>query len=352
MSNRVLVLAASIVASVAGGCGLQMTGSAWSAAGYRQNVFGYEVRYRDASVKAMASADWQLDNYYLDPGADSWTEKTGKDYMATRQLDWDQDGEISPYFETSQEQIFDLRIRSKKNNGVIWIKAHPLLPEQAEKELDVILDNYVDALSGHALYAQGNMFGVDKDHVRSFTTFPSAHEIIKVGAGDALAATIEIGEVDRLKQDPQSRREMIRIVMMKIRCFTPANCRLGAGTDGGGTPETSTGASGVADLPRWPEVDCRGRPCHARTALLVIGYYNTPPYFASGLPEFNDLLTRVSFPDALPLPVAAMAAGSAAPAPKVPAASAAPAPKAPAASATPAWRPATPPKAPAEPPPQ
>jgi hypothetical protein len=62
------------------------------------------------------------------------------------------------------------------------------------------------------------------------------------------------------------------------------------------------------DLDRWPVANCRGKHCRARVGLLVIGYYNTPPYFAGGVPELDDLLTRVSFPDAMPLRVPPLAA--------------------------------------------
>lgn len=306
---------------VAGAAGCASSGSAWKETGYRQDAFGYEVNFRDAKTRALASPDWQLDNHYYDQVANGWQEKTGSEYVAVRLLDWNHDGSYSSS-EKYKVPLFDLKIVSKKNNGLIWIKAHPLLPENAEQELEVMFDNYVEALSGHGLYTQGNLFAVPKAKARSFTTFPGSKEITKVGGRDALTGTFEIAETDRLAQDPKFRSGVIKLVMVKVRCFTFANCKADAeaGTKREGSDGTGVGVSSSSDpdLARWPLVDCRGKPCRARTGLLVVGYYNTPAHFAASLPDLDDVLKRVSFPDALPLPAPAPAAVAKAAPPAVP----------------------------------
>jgi hypothetical protein len=303
--------------------GCAETGSTWNAAGYKQSVFGYAVAYRDAKAHAMAGLDWQVDNHRRDAMTGEWQEKTGSEYMATREQDLNQDGTISTG-ERVEEAIFDLRLTNKRNNGVMWTKAHPFLVEQADRDLEVILDNYVDALSGNGLYAQGSMFGVERTKARNFTTFLVSKTLGRIGGRDALMGTIEIAEVDRLKQDPKHRSGVVRLVLVKIRCFTVANCRPeggGLSTQGGGDGAV-LGAGADAELKRWPTVDCRGKPCRARTGLLIVGYYNTPAYFAEGEAELDSLLGRISFPDAEPLPVpklpaAAVAAKDETPADKV-----------------------------------
>jgi hypothetical protein len=312
-------LLAGIVAAGAAGCA--SSGSAWKATGYRQDAFGYEVSFRDAKTRSFAGPDWQLDNHHYDQVAHAWEEKTGNEYLAVRLLDWNHDGSYSNA-EKNKVPLFDLKIVSKKNNGMMWIKAHPLLPENAEQELEVMFDNYVDALSGHGLYTQGNLFVIPKAKARSFTTFPASKEITKVGASGALTGTFEIAETDRIAQDPKFRSGVVKLVMVKVRCFTFANCKAEteAGSDRQKSEAIGAGASSPspdADLARWPLVDCRGKPCRARTGLLVIGYYNTPAHFAASLPDLDDVLKRISFPDALPLPVPAPAAiaKTAAPAP-------------------------------------
>jgi hypothetical protein len=299
MGTRIVVgsLWTALVATLATGCA--NTGSSWKPSGYRQDVFGYEVGFRDTKARMLAGPDWQLDNHRYDNAGGAWEEKTGDDYMATRALDWDQDGTVSPS-EQTKEPIFDIKLVNKRNNGVIWTKAHPFLPEDADNELDVLLTNYVEGLSGYGRYAQGNLFGIEKARTKNFMTFLVTKELTKIGPHDAIAGTVEIAEVDRLKHDPSARSGIVKIVMVKVRCLTVANCRVDQSNllmDPQGNPMP------MPDLKRWPQVDCRGKPCRARMGLLVVGYYNNPSYFAAGLPEMDDLLKRISFPDAQPLPV-------------------------------------------------
>jgi hypothetical protein len=129
------------------GAGCANSAGTWKESGYRQDAFGYEVAFRDKGAKLIAGPDWQIDNYRYDRSSSSWEEKTGANYVATREQDIDQDGTISNG-EKVEEPIYDLKLANRKNNGVIWTKAHPFLPEDAEQDLEVILDNYADSLSG------------------------------------------------------------------------------------------------------------------------------------------------------------------------------------------------------------
>jgi hypothetical protein len=289
------LLGALLSGWLAGGCAT--SGGMFNEAGYRQVAFGYQVAFRDAKAKAFAGADWQLDSHRHDKISGQIEEKDGNDYVAVREEDLNQDGNIG-FGERSEEPIYDLKLLNKKNNGVIWAKAHPFLPETAETDIEVILDNYVDSLAGHGRYAQGNLFGIERSKVRNYTTYLVGKRIEKIGSRDALVGTIEIAEVDRLKADPAHRSGVIKLALVKIRCFTIGNCRRE-------NPDVNV-ETGKRELDRWPLVDCRGKKCHARTALLVVGYYNTPAYFASGLPDLDDLLKRISFPDSEPLPIAAL----------------------------------------------
>jgi hypothetical protein len=310
-----------LLAGVGAGC--VTSGGAFNETGYRQSVFGYQVAFRDAKAKSLAGPDWQIDSHRKDSINGGWEEKTGTDYVAVREEDLNQDGSIG-IGERTDETIYDLKLLNKKDNGVIWTKAHPLLPENAETDLEVILDNYVDALAGNGRYAQSNLFGVERVKARNYTTFLVDKKIEKVGSGDALAGTIEIAEVDRLKSDPAHRSGVIRVLLVKFRCFTFDNCRRE-------NPDVNV-EKGKRELDRWPLVDCRGKQCRARAGLLVVGYYNTPAYFAAGLPEIDDLLKRVSFPEAGPLPISGLREAKK-DKPAAPAAPAAPAPEADPASA-------------------
>jgi hypothetical protein len=291
----VWVLAALLPTWLGAGCAT--SGGTFNDAGYRQQVFGYQVAYRDAKTKTFAGSDWQIDSHRHDSISGQIEEKTGNEYVATREEDLNQDGSIG-FGERSEEPIYDLKLLNKKNNGVIWAKAHPFLAETAETDIEVILDNYVDSLAGHGRYAQGNLFGVERSKVRNYTTFLVGKHLEKVGGREVLIGTIEIAEVDRLKTDPAHRNGVIKLALVKIRCLTFGNCRRE-------NPDVNV-ENGKRELDRWPVVDCRGKKCRARTGLLIVGYYNTPAYFASGLPDLDDLLKRISFPSAEPLPIAAL----------------------------------------------
>jgi hypothetical protein len=290
----------------AGAASCAASGSAWKESGYSQSAFGYDVGYRDQKTRALAAPGWEVDNHRYDQYAQAWQEKTGAEYVAVRDLDSNMDGSISTG-ERVKEAVFDLRLVNRRNNGQIWIKAHPLLPESAQQELEVMFDGYVEALSGHGLYAQGNLFTVPRKKARDFTTFPISKALTKIGTNDALTGVFEIAPTERLALDPKYRSGTVMLVMVKIRCFTAANCRADA-APAGPSDTTFGGAPPPADLQRWPTVDCRGVPCRARTGLLVIGYHNTPAHYAEGLPDLEDFLKRVSFPEALPLPVSPPAA--------------------------------------------
>jgi hypothetical protein len=277
--------------------GCATSGGTFNDTGYRQEAFGYQVAFRDAKAKTFAGADWQIDSHRHDTISGQLEEKTGSEYVALREEDLNQDGSIG-FGERGEEPIYDLKLLNKKNNGVIWAKAHPFLPETAETDLEVILDNYVDALAGHGRYAQGNLFGVERAKVRNYTTFLVGKRLEKIGDRTVLTGTIEIAEVDRLKTDPAHRSGVIKLALVKIRCLTIGNCRRE-------NPDVNV-ESGKRELDRWPIVDCRGKKCRARSGLLIVGYYNTPAYFESGLSDLDDLLKRISFPDSEPLPIAAL----------------------------------------------
>jgi hypothetical protein len=64
---------------VAGGTSIACvtSGSSFSAAGYRQTAFGYDVAFHDATTKSMSGPDWLLDNHRYD-------EITGVDAPTSR----------------------------------------------------------------------------------------------------------------------------------------------------------------------------------------------------------------------------------------------------------------------------
>jgi hypothetical protein len=317
-----LAVCLALIYTAAGCVATASSGGAFKDSGYQQAVYGYAVAYRDPANKTLVGSEWQIDNYRYDSAFKAYTEKVGDEYVAVRAEDINGDGTVADS-ERKLETIFDLRFINKANGGVIWVKAHPFLPEQAERSLEVLLDGYADSLSGTGRYAQGSFFSLEHSKERNYTTFLTDRNLVQLGGKPALSGSIELAEVDRLRNDPNHRSGMLRLVMVKIRCFSPATCRkldaqrappgpVPKGDAPSVTPANHAGDIFVTgtpadhdDLERWPMVDCKGKQCKARVGLLIVGYYNSPDYFSQGMGEFEDLLKRISFTDADPLPVPA-----------------------------------------------
>src|SRR5262245_29332534 len=64
-------------------------------AGFEQPQYEYRLAYRDPTQKQFLGADWQLDNYYMDPAWNRLKPKEGPEYVAERQFDENGDGIIS-----------------------------------------------------------------------------------------------------------------------------------------------------------------------------------------------------------------------------------------------------------------
>lgn len=282
--------------------------------GYAQETVKYRLRYDDASKQRFLPEDWQLDNYEQAPGGGSWNEKFGKSYRATRELDENGDGNITPR-EKSDENLFDLRFSNSRDNSVIWLKAHPLPPTAAKRDLDVVLENYTTGLEGTGLFEQSSMFGTETTRARNFTTFIVDRKPIWLGQLAALRGTVEVADVEKLRIDSSYRSSKATLVFARVT----SNESIGAGSD---------------DASRWPLVvdPATGETVRQRTGLLVVGYWSDAKRFDSHLADFDALLARLEFPpSAIPpkneLPVLEPRAPEAAPAsPATPIAPAAPSP--------------------------
>ena len=166
------------------------------------------------------------------------------------------------------------------DDGVIWLKAHPLTPKDAQRDLDVVLSNYADGLSGAGLYAQSNLCSVERTKVRQFMTFVTNKQEMKLGPNLAIAGTIELAEAEKVKLDPSFRTSKVRIVFAEFAFYERPHYQ--------------------GDPSPWPVVERDGKSWSRRPALLVAGYYNTVSRFDEHLGEFDDVLRRIAFaPDSV-----------------------------------------------------
>jgi len=251
--------------------------------GYRHPDYAYSVKYRSAASDLLG-ADWLIENFTND--GLGWVPKTGDKYVGSREIDWSDDGEIQSG-ERRRESFFDLRFSNRRDNGVIWVKAHPLPPKAAGLRLDVVLDNYADGLSGGAVYESLSPYNTVVAKSRRFTTLVTDTAPATLGGHPAIKGTVEIADVDRIKVDSNHRDSKVRVYFAKF-LYEPGKMRI---------------MPALADE----------RAEKQRIALLVVGYHNSAQYFDAHLKEFDEFVGRVAFPpgvsppDAQPLPAAASA---------------------------------------------
>ena len=244
-----MVLSASCVPPQSGAIGPE---------GYEQTKVKYRLGFSDPAKHEFLPTDWVVDNY-AGAGSD-WTEKSGKQYRAIRELDMDGNGTISA-LERKEESLFDLRFVNTRDNAVIWLKVHPLATQNAKRDLDVILENYADGLAGAGLFEQSSLFGLKADMARQFTSFIVRKEATQVGALPAIRGVIEIADVEKLRLDAAHRDSKAELLFAKVTYVDPFD-----------------------------------RHTDSRDGLLVIGYYDDASRFDSHLADFHALLGRISVP--------------------------------------------------------
>jgi hypothetical protein len=270
-----LTLLLSCICPLMGACAT--SSAAFGPSGYEQTAFHYQIRYADSKAqRLLGGKDWRLDNLIWDDTIQGWSHKKGSTYTWTRAQDTDQDGTISAQ-EQHEEGVFDLRFVHTRDQSVIWTKAHPLLLNDAGQDLDVILENYAEQLSGEGLYTAGTIFSAATLKTRKFVSFIVDRAPLQIGPNLAVVATIELAETERLRMEPAHRSSMVRIVFTKLAYQNRMDDRSVPGAQ----EET---------------VRCGSSTCNRGIVLLVAGYYNDAAHFPDHLGEFEDLVKRISVP--------------------------------------------------------
>jgi hypothetical protein len=263
-STSVLVLATAVAVAFTD-CAPRP--GAMTASGLEELAYGYAIRFKDGA--SFAGAQWLLDNYATDARG-RYAPKTGATYVGTRELDVDGDGDSERF----EEPLYDLRLANVSDGAVIWTKAHPLLPRDAGKTLDILLSNYADSIAVAGAYADLNAFSQPPSPMRRFTSFVVEQKPRLVAGHPALSALVELAEVDKLRVNPDHRHSKLRLVLVKY-----------------GHLQTSSSAPSTP----WPSSKQGQNWVVERTALLVLGYVNTAARFERHTETFSDFVSLVRF---------------------------------------------------------
>lgn len=236
--------------------------SNFSGPAYAHEVHPYVVTYDDQTARSLLGPEWILDNYQRVPPAYEGGEaelkrKDTSEYTADYAFDLDDDG---TYEDKEELPRFDLLFKHRKTNAEIWLSTVPLSREYSDKELRLLVDNYVDAMSGSGavVFKLGEGAGVEAKHYSARLLEQSE---AKLSGFDALAATIEIANVDQLKLSPDARKEKVRVVLSRPNLWLVRE--------------------------RMPKPSVRYR------VLMVVGYSNSPQDFEAQYPEFERFVGKI-----------------------------------------------------------
>lgn len=244
--------------------GALLSASCAKPAAFRGPAFGnenhaYAVTYDDAYNQMILGPDWILDNYQRTPARkkgdpDTFTRKVGNEYTSVAKFDLDDDG---TYEDTVKLPSYDFLFKNRKTNAQIWVSTIPLSRDLGDKELRVLLSNYVDLASGAgAVVVNFGLGGMTVSGGKRFSARLLEKAEAQLMGQAALAGTIETADIDQLKLSPDARWEKTRVVLVK--------------------PEF-----------RFGRGDARFR------VLMIAGYSNNPEDFDKQYPEFKRLLSKV-----------------------------------------------------------
>jgi hypothetical protein len=204
--------------SFAGGlaaCGPSATG-AFDDRGYQHTTYHYRVDATHAADPQVANEnllgnDWKLDNYYYD-STNSLAQKATEPYRIKYELDINDDGKT----DFSQEDFFyDLRFKHLKRDALIWLRTVPISTDLKEKELRVLVQRYVDEVSGAGYEAV--KLGPTTTLVREkrFGATVIDRGPFQLAGQDAYETTFDVANVDEVAVNPNARRVRVRVVLVR-----------------------------------------------------------------------------------------------------------------------------------------
>jgi hypothetical protein len=251
LRGAIALLGASAAAMMIGGCGPGAKG-ALTPAGYESESPKYSV------VKAgqtFLGDDWVLDNYTTSESGRMRPKSEGI-YRTTFSFDLDGDGKLDNGHDAL---TYDLRFQHKKHEAFIWLRSVPLASELKDKDLRVLMKDYVDEIAGagyEAVQLSGSHAVVEKRYAAEVVDQSPA----RLADREAFLATMDVANIDQIKLTPSTRRVRVELVFVRP-----------------GTDYELRSANFVESFP----------------SLLMVGYANLPDDFAADEPAFRAFLAEI-----------------------------------------------------------
>ncbi len=230
--------------------------------GMRHATYDLLVSYRPGSSELMSS-DWRLDNF--GPGEENFgVPKTTERYTRTIALDHDGDDRADA---RSRIPAYDLLFKHRRNDGVIFMSTLPVSQHAGQRDLDIILRDFVESAS-HAGHITHNFeVGSSRTSAQMASRILSTRAVT-VDGYPAHEVIFEVANVQQLELTPEARWERGHVVLVRA-------------------PFAFTERQYATFAPQ------RAVPVPFYPVLLAIGYANHPDEFDEGHAAFEDLVRRV-----------------------------------------------------------
>jgi hypothetical protein len=221
--------------------------------GFHHDSYPYDVRYAEPQARSILGPDWRIDNYIVRPDGSVGEAKTADGYEGNQVIDLDGDG--TP--DKRKVFYYDLRLTHRRTSATIWLQTFPLAPSYADRDLRVLMHDYVEALSGTDFYATLDGPGHKGPEAKTYAATVRTEKPSTLGPFEAYDATIELANVDQLRLDPNRRHGVVRVILART------------------------------DYRRAWTLNSRD----VSNIVMRVGYSANPEDFEAGLPDFERFLS-------------------------------------------------------------
>jgi len=250
MARLISVLGCLILACVGSGCAASL--GSFDTMGFIHEEYPYTVDYRDAQKQTFISSDWRLDNFYNERG--KLQPKQGPEYQTKTYFDANGDG---TYEQAQKLYVYDMSFEHLQREQKIWLRTLPVDANDARKNLDVIMRDYIAAISGSG-YAVVSLSDKSMRVIeKRYATKIVGQKALKLADRDALVVVIDVSNVDQLQVKSEDGNQRVALLFVRSGYEHRVNM--------GGFP-----------------------------VIMVAGYASHPADFAGGIGAFEYFTSRIS----------------------------------------------------------
>lgn len=227
---------------------------------FQHEEFPYAVFYApEGSPVRPLGGEWQVDNFWVQPGPNGYLPKDGAEYISERRYDTDGNGEPETI---AREPFYDLLLDHTQKDASLFVRTVPMAAKDKDKDLAVFAERYVEAVAGAGSIAvrfgaEGPVGSIE----RRYASRVLHSQTCTVSKREAYRVDFEVANVDQLQLSDRTRWKRGSVVLVRT---------------GYGHRVRPAAGAGHADYP----------------VLMLIGLAASPQDFASLEGDFERLLKQ------------------------------------------------------------